>query len=166
MKGYRSARKHVFSLASMDLAANRVISRMISSFKKSCSHREVQPPGWNLSLALQSLTHPPHAPMKLSLDKHVARKTCFLFALVLAQRLIELHGLSCRVTHLGMGVVYFLFHSRLCCKDSESFIAATKKKKQVSRNTNLFWIRSVIQRTYGSATDCRLIKINGHEVED
>ena len=43
IKGYRAAFNHDFSLAVRDLAANRIINRMFSSFEK------------NLSLVLKSL---------------------------------------------------------------------------------------------------------------
>ena len=71
IKGHRSALNLVFSLADMDMATNRVISKMISSFEKSCLPGEVHPLDWNLSLVLQSLTCCPCKPMKLSLDKHL-----------------------------------------------------------------------------------------------
>ena len=57
--GYRAALNHVFSLASAGLAANRVISQMFRSFEKSCPPQVIQPPDWNLSLVLWSLTPTP-----------------------------------------------------------------------------------------------------------
>ena len=50
-----AAFNHVFSLSGMDLVANKVISRMFSSFKKTCPPRETKPPEWNLSLVLGAL---------------------------------------------------------------------------------------------------------------
>ena len=46
-----------------------------------------------------------------------------------------------------------------CCGVSNLFIPSTKKKKWVSQNTILFWIRSVISHAYWSASDenCRLV---------
>ena len=41
----------------------------------------------------------PYEPLKLSSDKHVPRKTCFLLVLTLAKRVRELHGLSHRAQH-------------------------------------------------------------------
>ena len=57
VKGYRVALSHVFSLAGVDLATNRIISRMFCSFKKSCPPREITPLEWNLSLVLLSFIH-------------------------------------------------------------------------------------------------------------
>ena len=53
---YQASLNHVFSLAGMDFAANRVSSRMFRSFEKTCQLREVKPPERNLSLVLRSLT--------------------------------------------------------------------------------------------------------------
>ena len=36
VKGYRFALNHIFALAGMDLAANRIISRMFNSFGWNC----------------------------------------------------------------------------------------------------------------------------------
>ena len=43
VKGYHAALGHVFSLAGKDLAANCIISRMFSSFEKTCPLRDVKP---------------------------------------------------------------------------------------------------------------------------
>ena len=93
IKRYRSSLKHVFALSGTDLASSRVISRMISSFKKSCPPKEIKPLERNLSQILRSLTYPPYEPMKLSSVKHQTWKSCFLFALASAIRGSELHGL-------------------------------------------------------------------------
>ena len=94
VKGYISPLNHVFTLTSTDLSSNRVIRRISIRFEKSCLDREVKPPEWNLSMVFRSLTHLPHEPMKLSSDKQLTQKTCFLPALALAERINELHGLS------------------------------------------------------------------------
>ena len=67
VKGFRSGLNYVFALADTDLSTSRVISRMFSSFKKTCLSRVVKPSEWNLSLILRSLTHLPYEPMKWSL---------------------------------------------------------------------------------------------------
>ena len=77
-KGYRSTCNHVFILSGMDIASDIIVSPMFSSFKRSCPLREIKPLEWNQSLALRNLTHPPYKPLKLSMDKHLSRKTCFL----------------------------------------------------------------------------------------
>ena len=77
----------------------RIISRMFSSFEKIYPPREVKSVGWNLSLVLRSLTHPPYVPLKLSLVKHLTWKICFWLALALASRASESHGLSYCVLH-------------------------------------------------------------------
>ena len=94
MKGYCAALQHVFLLADADLAANRIISRMFHSFEKSCppSH-EVKSPEWNLSLDLQSLTHPLFNLPKLSSDKYITWEMCHVLAFALAKRVNEFHGL-------------------------------------------------------------------------
>ena len=50
IKGYRSVFNHVFALAGTDLAAKRILSRMFSSFEKTCPRREVKPPKQDLSM--------------------------------------------------------------------------------------------------------------------
>ena len=94
VKGYQVALNHVFSLAGMDLTANEIISRMLSSFKKIYLPGEVKPLEWNLSLVLRSLTYPPYKPLRLSSDKRPSQKTCFLLGLTSAKRVNELYGLS------------------------------------------------------------------------
>ena len=71
IKGYGSTLDQVFILTGSDLASNRIISRMFSSFKKSFVPREIKAPEWNISLALRSLTHLPYMLKKMSLDKHL-----------------------------------------------------------------------------------------------
>ena len=99
VNGYVAALNYIFVLAGVDLASSCVICRMFCSFEKSCPPREVWPPDWNLSLVLRSLTRLPYEPLKLSSDKHLAWKTCFLLALALAKKVSELHGLSFQVCH-------------------------------------------------------------------
>ena len=70
MKGYRAIFNHVFALAGTDLA-NRIISRMFSSFEKNCLLRVIKPPEWDLPLVPSSFTHLLFEPLKLSLDKHM-----------------------------------------------------------------------------------------------
>ena len=65
-----SCPNYVSSLADMDLAANMIISIMLSGYENTCLLREVKPLGWNLSLSLGSLNHLPYTPQKLSSDKH------------------------------------------------------------------------------------------------
>ena len=76
IKGYESA-FNVFTLAGTDLAANGVISRKSSNFKKSCLPGEIKPPKWNLSLALKGAIHPPYELLK-SLHKHLTGKIVFI----------------------------------------------------------------------------------------
>ena len=54
----------------------------------------------NLSLGLQSLIHPPYELLKLSSDKYLTWKLCFILALVLAKKISEFHGLSFHFRHL------------------------------------------------------------------
>ena len=68
-------------------------------FEKSCPPREVKPLEWNLSTVLRSLTHLPYKPLKLSVDKHLTWKSCFLLALASPKLVSELHGFSCQVCH-------------------------------------------------------------------
>ena len=42
INGYRSALNHVFILLRVDIAAKTVISRMFSSFERSCLPREIK----------------------------------------------------------------------------------------------------------------------------
>ena len=56
--------------------------------------REVKPPELNFSLGLRSLTSPLYKPLKLSSDKHLTWKTCFLLVFALAERVSELRSLS------------------------------------------------------------------------
>ena len=44
--------------------------------------------------------------------------------------------------------------------------SVTNRKKQVSQKINLFWVRSVLSHTNGSASneDCRLVRDKAHEV--
>ena len=103
---YRATLNHVFSLAGVDLAASRVISSVFRSFERSCPPHQINPPDLNLSLVLQSLTCLSYELLKLSLsDKHLTWKTYFHFALALAKRVIELHGLSFWVRYS----LFFLF---------------------------------------------------------
>ena len=81
IKGYRSTLNHVIALLGPDLTFSKVISRMFSSFEKSCPPREVKPLEWNLSLILKSVICPPYKPVKLSLDKHLTWKTFLLLGL-------------------------------------------------------------------------------------
>ena len=62
IKCCRAALNHVFALAGIDLAANRVINRMFRSFEKNLLSREIKLPEWNLSLVVRSLTHSPCEP--------------------------------------------------------------------------------------------------------
>ena len=54
IKGYSAAFNHVFAFAGMYLAADGVISRLFSRFKKTFLPREIKPPEWNLSVVLKS----------------------------------------------------------------------------------------------------------------
>ena len=83
----------------MDLAANEVISRMLSSFENTYLPREVKPLKCNWSLVLGSLTRLPYKPIKLSSVKHLTWKTCFLLTLTSAKKVTKLHGLSSCVWH-------------------------------------------------------------------
>ena len=94
VKGYRLALNHVFILSGMDIASDTVISCMFSSYERSCPPGEMRPPELNVSLALRSLTHPPYELLKLSSDKHMTWKTCFLLALASAKGVSMLHGLT------------------------------------------------------------------------
>ena len=47
VNGYQAVLNNVFSSAGIDLAANRLISRMFTSFKKAFLTREVMPSEWN-----------------------------------------------------------------------------------------------------------------------
>ena len=49
---------------------------------------------------------------------------------------------------------------------SSLFISVTKRKKQVSHDTILFWIRLVICHAYESASyyECRLVRVMAHGV--
>ena len=49
-------------------------------------HQEVTPLEWNLFLVLRSLTRPLYERLKLSSDKHLTWKTCFILGLELAQK--------------------------------------------------------------------------------
>ena len=71
----------------MVLAVSRIISKIFSSFKKTCPLREVKPPEWNLFLVLRSLTHLPYEPLKLSSNIHITWKTSFSLAFALAQKI-------------------------------------------------------------------------------
>ena len=99
VEDYRTAHNHVFSLTGMDLAANEVISRMLSSFENTHLPREAKPLKCNWSLVLGSLTRLPYKPIKLSSVKHLTWKTCFLLTLTSAKKVTKLHGLSSRVWH-------------------------------------------------------------------
>ena len=101
IKDCRATLNFVFTLASTDLAANRIISRMFSSFEKDCLSRKIKPPEWNLPLFLRNLTCLPYETLKLSSDKHLPRKSCFLLAVTSAKRISELYDFSHRVRHLN-----------------------------------------------------------------
>ena len=64
IKGYRVALNHVFSIAGIDLAANRAISQMLATLK-SYLPREMKPPEYNLPLILKSRACPRHEPLKM-----------------------------------------------------------------------------------------------------
>ena len=71
-KGYRSAFNHVFSLGGTDLAASWIISRMFSSFEKTCSQEKLTLCVEHVSgSVLGSLTVPPYEPHMLPSDKHL-----------------------------------------------------------------------------------------------
>ena len=89
----------MFSLAGMDLVANKIISQLFNAFKKTCPSREVKPPEWDLCMVLKILTCPPCELLKLSSDKHLTLKACFLLDFILAKRVSELLGLSSLVWH-------------------------------------------------------------------
>ena len=86
VKGYWASINHVFSIAGMDFATSRIISRMFSSCQKICPLREVTPPDWILSLVLRSLTCLPYELLKLSSDNHLSWWNCSLLALTSAKR--------------------------------------------------------------------------------
>ena len=46
IKDYSAAPNNALVLADMDLGANRVINRMLSSFKRNCLHREIKQSEW------------------------------------------------------------------------------------------------------------------------
>ena len=94
VKDYHVSRNHVFLLASKDLTASHVISRMLSGFKKTFPPREVKSRERNLCLVLRSLTCLLSDILKLSPDKHLTQKMYFLLAFTLVKRISELHGLS------------------------------------------------------------------------
>ena len=193
----RAALNHVFLLVCVELAANRIISRMFRSFERLCPPLEIKPPYWNLSLVLRSLTHPPYEPMKLSSDKHLTWKMCFL-ALTSAERFSELHGLSFQIHHCqGWKFVTFSFLLDFAAKTQNSlipdfsfndfsipssddfvgggcdelplspirvlkkYLARMEQYRpgisglfvSTSQNTISFWLRSVINLSYVSASD-------------
>ena len=48
----------------------------------------------SIPLRIKSVTFPPHELMKLSLDKHLSWKTCFLLVFASAKKVSEFHWLS------------------------------------------------------------------------
>ena len=109
VKGYRAALNRVFTVAGMHLIASRVISRLFSSFEKTCLPREIKPPDWNLFLVLKSLTCLPYEPLKLSSHRPLIWKTCFLLALALVKRVSELYDLFLSQTHERLEVLHLHF---------------------------------------------------------
>ena len=99
VKGYCAALNHVFLLTRVDLAANKVIGRVLHSFEKSCPPREIWPPELNLSLVLRSLNRLPYEPLKWASDKHLKWTTFFLLALASAKRGSALHCIFFCVLH-------------------------------------------------------------------
>ena len=188
VKGQWAAPSHVFSVVSKDLAASMVISRMLSTFEKACPLREVKLPEWCLSLFPRNFTCLPYEPLKSSSEKYLTWKcvSCFF---ALAERVSELYAslvvfgihedgipspddfmdrdrdklLLCPTRalrkHLPLAEQYRPEVSNL-------FVSTTKRKKRVSQNTILFWIRLVISQAYGSASEegRRLFRVKAHEV--
>ena len=113
MKGYRAALSHVFAQAGINLAANRVISRMCSRFEKNCLPREIKSLEWNPFLVLRSLTHPLYAPLKLSSDKHL-EDLLSLHPHLDQKNLHVVWPLILSETLKGLEVLYLHFCTRFC----------------------------------------------------
>ena len=95
MQGHCSAISRVLPVSLQGpqaLAAIHLISRIFQSLEQFWPAREVQPPDWNLSLVLRSVTCPPYKALKMSLNKYLSWNACFLLALMSAKRITELHG--------------------------------------------------------------------------
>ena len=61
---------------------------------------------------------------------------------------------------------YLSWMEQHCPNISNLFVSTTKRKKWVAWNTILFWIRSVINQAYTSASkeDCGLVRVKTHKV--
>ena len=77
IKGNAAALNHIFTLAGTNLTADRVISRVFSSFERNCLIREIKPPKWNLAPVPKSFTCSLNKLLKLSFDKHLTWKHAF-----------------------------------------------------------------------------------------
>ena len=89
VRGYFAAFNNVFSMAGVDLAASRSTVHHVR-----LSHQN-ETFLWFFGALLVHLM----SPFKLSLDKHLTWKMCFLLALSSAKRVSVLHGLSFHVRH-------------------------------------------------------------------
>ena len=127
VKGYRSALNSVFALKGMDLADSRPISMLIRSFSKSVRPEELRPPGWDVTLVLQSLIWAPYKPLRTSDEHFLAQKTLFLLALASAKHIGELHALSYRISHSrDWGEVSFTFVAGFVAKTQDPSSSAPR----------------------------------------
>ena len=118
--GYCSALNSVLALKGRDLAASREITTLLRSFARSVNPVELHPPGWDVSLVLQSLTGAPYEPLRTCEERFLAQKTLFLLALASAKRIGELHALSYRVSHTrNWGEVSFAFVTGFVAKTQD-----------------------------------------------
>ena len=77
---------------------NRFIDLLCWEFQKVLPI-ELKPPAWTIALVVRSLTPRSYKPLRLASDKHPSHETCFLVALVSAERVSDLHSLLYEVKY-------------------------------------------------------------------
>ena len=111
VKGYCSALNSVLALKGRDLAASREITTLLRSFARSVNPVELHPPGWDVSLVLQSLTGAPYEPLRTCEERFLARKRSSYWPL--PRLSVSVSSTLCRIESLipGTGVRFPLLLS-------------------------------------------------------
>ena len=95
VEGYRSAISHTLKGTSgRDIGTDKDLTHLLASMHQERPRSRPQPPEWDLSYVLHTLTQAPFEPMVQAPLKMVTWKTVFLVAFASARRRGEIHALQ------------------------------------------------------------------------
>ncbi len=128
IQGYRSALSHTWLAAGVrNVAADPVISKLITGFGIERPRIPVCVPPWNLSVVLHYLMGPPFEPIIKANVRSLTLKAVFLLAFATAARRSELHALSVADGHCAFSDNF----SVLTLRPEVGFLAKNQAPEEV-----------------------------------